>query len=96
MNEQHRDGRDEASERQTQPEEPTWQLDMAAVAQTAERLAREGIALGLLWAHHGLRMARLSLETQARTLTAVGTALGDLGDKLEARRGEVRREERAA
>lgn len=65
------------------PEASTEEADRASdVAETVERTASTLLAIGRLWASHGLGVGRSALETSAATLRTTANLLGELSDKF--------------
>ena len=50
---------------------------------TVERVVGDLVAVGSVWASHGLKLGKLALQTSARTLQATAGLLGDLSDRFE-------------
>ena len=48
-----------------------------------ERVVGDLVAVGSVWASHGLKLGKLALQTSATTLQATARLLGDLSDRFE-------------
>ncbi len=70
----------ETSDRES--EEQTMDMDMDSEV-AVERVVGDLVAVGSVWASHGLKVGKLALQTSARTLQATAGLLGELSDRFE-------------
>ncbi len=53
------------------------------VSEEVDRALDSLLAVGRMWASHGIRIGRSALETSARTLDLAASTLSDLAEKFE-------------